>query len=231
MRRLSSVHRLILTIALLVVGAGRAGAQVPGSWPDSYVSRLQAFAAMQSLNAEILASRSATLSLEGWCRAHHLAADPRVVAERVPGVMVAPTAEQRVRLAIGDSEQVRYRRVRLRCGDRVLSVAENWYVPGRLTAEMNRLLDSTETPFGRVVQPLTPYRRTLEAIVLWQPLPPDWDRQRRRGSPCRATGRLAPPDSLFVHRALLTGADQRPLAEVREVYQRGILAFPAPGPC
>jgi hypothetical protein len=41
------------------------------------VSRLEALALMQTLNANILASRSSTLSLEQWCRDHKLASTRR----------------------------------------------------------------------------------------------------------------------------------------------------------
>jgi hypothetical protein len=121
--------------------------------------------------------------------------------------------------------------VRLRCGSLVLSEAENWYAPGRLTAEMNRALDTTDTPFGRVVAPLEPYRRTFAAQLLWHPLPDGWDRSHRRAQPCRTSGPLAIPRELFEHRALVLGRDNRPIAEVHEVYQRGLLAFLPPGPC
>ncbi len=66
--------------------------------------------------------------------------------------------EQRKRLRLGDDEPVKYRRVALACGDHILSEADNWYVPARLTPEMNRLLETTDTPFGRVVQSLQPTR-------------------------------------------------------------------------
>ena len=52
--------------------------------------------------------------------------------------------------------------VQLTCGAHVLSDAENWYLPARLTADMNRRLEETEAPFGRVVAPLGFHRRTLE---------------------------------------------------------------------
>ena len=48
------------------------------------------------------------------------------------------------------------------CGSVVLSEADNWYVPSRLTPEMNRLLDTTDAPFGRVVQAVHFRRRTLD---------------------------------------------------------------------
>jgi len=44
---------------------------------------------------------------------------------------------------------VKYRRVQPSCGDHILSEADNWYVPRRLTPEMNRLLETTDVPFGR----------------------------------------------------------------------------------
>jgi chorismate-pyruvate lyase len=219
-----------LTSAALLC-ARSAAAQQPAAWPDSYVSRLQAFALMQSLNAEILASRSATTTLERWCRDHRLAAEPRIIAERVSVDRVAPTEEQRARLMVADSEEVRYRRVRLRCGDHVLSEAENWYVPGRLTPEMNRLLETTETPFGRVVQPLGAYRRTFSAGLLWEPLPPGWDRSLERTTPCASSGPLRIPGALFEHRAVLYGSDQRPFSEVHEIYQGQVLAFAPPAAC
>lgn len=121
-----------------------------------------------------------------------------------------------------DSGQVvRYRRVRLRCGEQVLSAAENWYVPGRLTGEMNRVLDSSDTPFGRVVAPLEPYRRTFHARLPWSPLPEGWERAAATSPPCASSGPLAVPDDLLEHRALLYASDGQPIAEVHEVYQRG----------
>ncbi|MBE7247227.1 MAG: hypothetical protein INR63_19980 [Actinomycetospora chiangmaiensis] len=115
-----------------------------------------------SLRSRILAAHSATFALEAWCADHRLSADSRVVAERLAVPDKPPSAAQRARLAIGPDEPVRYRRVRLACGDRVLSEADNWYVPARLTPEMNAALDGTRTPFGRVVRALAPVRRTVE---------------------------------------------------------------------
>ena len=118
------------------------------------------------------------MTLESWCRDHALAAPPRIAATRIQGVERLP-APNNARASASATETVRHRRVQLRCGNRVLSEADNWYVPGRLTTEMNRLLDTTDTPFGRAVQPLGPYRRTLEVRMLWAPLPDGWERQPR----------------------------------------------------
>lgn len=200
-------------------------------WPDALLTRTQALALVQGLNAEILASRSATAALERWCRDHALAAEPRVVAEVLDGEPQAPTAEQRQRLRADSTEVVRYRRVRLRCGDQVLSEAENWYLPGRLTPDMNRALETSDTPFGRVVAPLEPYRQTFAARLLWYPLPEGWERSSQAVPPCLSSGPLEIPGALFEHRAVLLGRDNRPIAEVHEVYQGGLLAFAPPGPC
>jgi enamine deaminase RidA (YjgF/YER057c/UK114 family) len=103
-----------------------------------------------------------------------MASPPRVVAERV-SLDKPPSPDQRRELGIGPTESVRYRRVRLRCGSLVLSEADNWYVPSRLTKEMNELLDTSDTPFGKVVQGLHFQRRTLSSKLLWLPLLDGWE--------------------------------------------------------
>jgi len=217
----------LIAVTAAIAACIPACAQESPAWPDTYVARLQALALVETLNAEVLASRSATLTLESWCRDHQLAKDPTIVAELVMGVVKGSTAEQRQRLRVMSEAEVKYRRVLLRCGNRVLSEADNWYVPDRLTPDMNRLLDTTGMPFGKVVQPLEPYRRTFAARLLWSPLPDGWE----RGSIPAATataGVLAIPDALFEHRAVLYTRGHKPFAEVDEVYQRQLLAFPAP---
>jgi hypothetical protein len=144
-------------------------------WQGSFTARLEALALLQTLNAEHLSRDSATLTLDRWCAAHRLASPARIVAKRAAGAEQAPTDEQRQLLGISATEPVRYRRVRLICGDHVLSEADNWYVPARLTPEMNRLLDTTDIAFGRAVQTLNFRRRTLSAKLLWPPLPQDWE--------------------------------------------------------
>jgi chorismate-pyruvate lyase len=215
--------------AVLVPASARA--QPAPVWPDALLTRTQALALVQSLNAEILASRSATATLEKWCADHDMAPEPQVVAEVLAGEPRPPAAEQRQRLRADSGQVVRYRRVRLRCGDHVLSEAENWYLPDRLTPEMNHALETGDTPFGRVVAPLEPYRQTFAARLLWSPLPDGWERSPRSVPPCLSSGPLAIPGALFEHRAVLLGRDSRPIAEVHEVYQGELLAFAPPGPC
>lgn len=212
---------------MAAVVCSTAFAQEAPPWPDTYLARLEALALIETLNGEVLASRSATLTLEEWCRDHRLAKEPAIVAERVRGSAKPATAGQRVRLQVPAETEVRYRRVRLRCGDRILSEADNWYVADRLTAEMNRLLDTTNTPFGKVVQALEPYRQTVAAKILWAPLSKGWEMGPVAASN-PATGVLKIPDALFELRAVLYTRDRKPFSEVDEVYQKGLLAFAPP---
>jgi hypothetical protein len=85
-----------------------------------------------------------------------LASPPRIKALRVPDVDKPVSLEQRQELHVTPTEPVRYRSVQLECGAVVLSEADNWYLPSRLTPEMNKLLDSTDTPFGKAVQAAFP---------------------------------------------------------------------------
>ena len=184
-------------------------------------------ALIQTLNAELLASRSATQTLRAWCGDHQLAggAEDRG-ASCVTGVDKAPSADQRQRLQVAAPTTVKYRHVQLQCGTRVLSEADNWYVPGRLTAEMNRLLETTETPFGTVVRPLEPSRQTLAVTMLWSPLPERWDRDGRQRCGTRARWR-SPTRCSRIAPCSYT-REHVPFSEVYEVYQRQILAFPPP---
>jgi chorismate-pyruvate lyase len=213
------------TLALLVLlVALPLSAQHAHEWRDTHRSRVEILALVQTLNADILASASATRSLERWCRDHRMAAEPRIVARLIPGAAKMPSAEQLQRLQVSGPEELRYRHVELRCGAHVLSEADNWYVPARLTPEMNRLLETTDTPFGPVVQMLQPYRRTVSTTILWSPLAPGWA-HRRRPRAWWSKRRLLIPKELFEHRAVLYTIDHQPFAEVRETYQSQILNF------
>ena len=200
-------------------------------WPDSFVTRLETLALLQTLNAELLSHDSATLTLEHWCGSHQLASPAHIVAERVAGIEQPPSAQQRLELRVAATDTVRYRRVRLRCGTLVLSEADNWYVPARLTADMNRLLDTSDTPFGRVVQPLHFQRHTIVATLLWHPLPEGWELVTAAGSMATASdnpGRLIAPAAVLQHRALLSLPDGTPFSEVVETYSGNVLAFELP---
>jgi chorismate-pyruvate lyase len=204
----------------------------PPIWPDTPFSRLEALALLQTLNVELLSHDSATLTLEQWCGAHHLADKPQVIAQRDTGVDKPVSDEQRQLLQVGPSDIVRYRRVQLACGGVVLSQADNWYVPARLTPEMNAQLDGSDTPFGKVVGGLHFQRHTLAAQLLWQPLPSGWETgvgvQASVHRAHAAGGGLAIPATVLEHRAVLTLPDGTPFSEVVETYTGNVLAFPMP---
>ncbi len=195
-------------------------------WSDSYTTRLEALALLQSLNADLLSHDSATLTLERWCAAHRLATPATVVADRVRDVDKQPTADERALLGVSAAEPVKYRRVRLRCGDRVLSEADNWYVPARLTPAMNEALDASDIPFGKAVQALGYRRRTLSAQLLWSPLPEGWERTPPPRT--RASATLDIPPQVLQHKAILTLPDGTPFSHVVETYTAEVLGFPEP---
>jgi chorismate-pyruvate lyase len=196
--------------------------------PNGYVKRLEAALLLQTLNADLLSHDSATATLERWCTVHQLATPARITAERVREAQKPATEAQRQRLGLAPADELRYRRVRLLCGTVVLSEADNWYVPGRLTPEMNRQLDTTDTPFGRVVQPLHFQRHTISSEVLWQVLPEGWE--MKPASDTAAAQTLCSPPQVLRHRALLTLPDGTPVSEVVETYTRDVLAIARLGP-
>jgi hypothetical protein len=117
-------------------------------------------ASIDRLGAQIVGGASASAVLQGWCADHGL---PKLTAQRTAGAEKPADATVLAALGARPGEKVAYRRVRLGCGPDVVSEADNWYLPDRLTADMNRQLDQTDAPFGLVVRPLNFSRRTLEA--------------------------------------------------------------------
>lgn len=163
--------------------------------------------ALDQFDALLCASGSATRTLEAWVAEHHgdraaaLTAHIRTLS--TPGIDAAIME----RLDVGQWSDIRYRRVWLASGGRVLSVAENWYVPTRLHAAMAAQLSDGATPFGAVIASLVPTRETLGAERLWDGL--------GNGSKL--------PAALLRHHALVRAGDGTPLCEVNEIYTRNIL--------
>jgi hypothetical protein len=143
--------------------------------------------------------------LQQWSAARHLADPPLVTARRILGEDKPADAEVRALLHAAPGETIRYRRVALVCGGRVLSNADNWYRPDRLTAQMNTELDNTDHPFGEVVEPLDFHRQRLEARVLMAP------------------GARTAPAAVIRHRALLETPDGTPISLVVETYAKAVL--------
>lgn len=155
-----------------------------------------------AFEAELNAGPTATAALQRWCDAHGVTG--RISAEVDRSLAHTISAGIYLRLELGKNEPVAYRRVRLRCGAYVLSEAENWYVPSRLTPAMNEALETSDTPFGAVIAPLTPHRQPISSERLW------------------ADG-IPAPENILRNRALVLDHNGRPLAEVRETYKRTAL--------
>jgi chorismate-pyruvate lyase len=162
-------------------------------------------AELRALDTDLLAHDSATLVLDRWCERLRLADPAKVVADRVENADKPVPAEVRAQLKVEATMAIGYRRVRLRCGASILSEADNWYVPARLTAEMNRTLETSDTPFGRVVRPLDFHRRTLSHRRLHLPYP------------------ILADSPVLEHRTVLELADGTPISFVVESYRGRLL--------
>lgn len=216
-----------MVVARVLAALGLLLAATPAAvWPDTPLGRVEALAALQSLNVELLTHDSATATIEAWCVSHSLSPGARVLARRVRTDKPA-SPEIRAVLQVEADEPVRYRRVQLACGDRILSEADNWYVPGRLTPEMNKALDETDTPFGRAVAALNFRRRTTSAELLFKPLPDGWDVQPIL--PVAGPDSLTIPPFVLEHRATLFNAAGVPFSAVVESYTDQVLGYAPPG--
>ena len=161
-------------------------------------------ASLGEFEAALAAQDSATLALTRWCDARGIADPPSVRALPVVGGRDTMPPGLDVLLQTAPDEPLGYRHVRLTCGDTVLSEAHNWYVPGRLTVEMNHTLESTDTPFGKVVGSLGFVRERLESV--------------------RVPAPGCPQETNLAHRALLKLPDGRPISLVVECYTPANLA-------
>ncbi len=156
--------------------------------------------------AALRAGESATALLQRWCDAAGGGGGARIEALRVRTAGRAATAGVRRKLGASADEVVAYRHVDLACAGAVLSRADNWYLPARLTPEMNERLATTDQPFGAVVRELGFHRRLL--AMSETPASPD--------------------ESLRV-RAVLIDRDGRPFSLVEEHYAAVLRANPTPG--
>lgn len=187
----------------LILGTALTQAWASAWAPGALEARRQAF------NAELLSQPSATATLQAWCDRHALAPGEKITARRMDGPEAPIPPDVRRALEAGAREPLVHRRVELSCGAVVLSRADNWYRPRRLTPEMNRLLETTDQPFGVVVRPLAYLRRTLKIET-------------------PAAGPMAAPPVVLRHRAVLCTPDGAPFSLVVESYTPEVLGTPEP---
>ncbi|GAN93929.1 hypothetical protein Gbth_041_025 [Gluconobacter thailandicus F149-1 = NBRC 100600] len=136
-------------VRALSFAAALSGCAGPGdaSSPDG--------AAVRALNDRLERHPSATAVLQ-----EHCGLPIRVV--RLPA-QEQPSGDILLLLDVQKADQIRTRHVQLLCGDIPLSDAWNWYVPERLTADMNHVLETTDTPFGKAVADTHFHRQRLES--------------------------------------------------------------------
>lgn len=187
------------------------------------VPAIKALAILQTLNANLLASKSATSTLEAWCEDHQMAPIPKIIAVRDTRAFKETSEEVRALLKVSDADSILYRRVQLVCGEHILSQADNWYVPSRLTENMNFLLTQTDTPFGVVVRPLNFHRQTLRSTLLWNPLPKYWEKVKL--NPSKSFIDLEIPELILQHQAILLTDKNIPFSVVMETYTKEVFAF------
>jgi len=217
---------LVSLICGMLMTAAPTGA-VRAAAPEGFVRRLEALAVLQTLRAELLGHDSSTAVLQSWCEAH---GPPglKIVAEHDPRAERAPSEAAKKALDLKPGQAVRYRRVRLACGQTVLSEADNWYLPERLTADMNRTLDTSDAPFGQVVRPLDFHRRFLSAELLWNPLPNGWAKGEGTCSPKACVSPLSIPPEVLTDTAVLATPDGRPFSFVAETYTAAAVRMALP---
>ena len=212
------------SLAVAVLGVVMAAAPVDVTWaaPDGFLRRVEALAVLQTLRAELLGHDSSTAVLQSWCEAHG-PPSLKIVAERDPKAEQAPTEAAKKALNLEPGQAVRYRRVKLACGKTVLSEADNWYLPERLTPDMNQTLDTSDAPFGAVVRPLDFRRRFLSAELLWKPLADGWEKRAPDAAP------LGPiPAHVLQDTAVLATPDGKPFSFVAETYTAAALEMALP---
>ncbi len=147
------------------------------------------------LHAALLSGHSATDVLEKLGGA-------KVTAHRSNEPPIPLRQSERALLHLPSNGNATHRRVELRIGDVTLSDADIWYVASRLPSAMVAALNSTDSPFGRVVRALDP-RRTVLATHIG----------------------IAGDTHALEHRAVLW-VNTTPIALVTERYRWDVLSLP-----
>lgn len=181
-----------------------AGQPAEGLVTGSEAVDLQAGEAelLAALRRLLLTSGSATRALEEWCDEHRIGSGS-IRAERRASLPGRPDDELLDAFALAPCEPLRHRRVTLTRGGTELSDCDLWWLPARLDPAMVAEVETTNAPFGAIIAPLRPKRRTLFEAVL-------------------------PAGGVHVleHRAVVLESvgECRPIAAVREFYRATLLS-------
>jgi hypothetical protein len=90
---------------------------------------------------------------------------------------------------------------------------------------MNRALNSSDTPFGKIIAPLDPYRTTVETKIYWSPLDKGWENDIGQSKITSQNKAIKLPKYLFMHRALVSSKSGLPISEVVETYTNEAINF------
>lgn len=162
-------------------------------------------ATLDQFEAQLAQHDSATVALGEWCAVRQIASPAQItVSDRRQVSSNDPPARMRRLLEIGSRDRFTMRHVHLDCGGKTLSIAWNWYVPSRLTPEMNTALATTNTPFGKIAAPLRFRRVAIETV--------------------KGAADNCPAETISTHLARLILPDGKPLAYLVECYSAANLA-------
>lgn len=115
----------------------------------------------RALAAHLAAAPSVTAGLHAWCEVHGIGAGPIRVLARSGGAAPPALAALLGQEAAGAA----FRRVVLGRGDIALAEADNLFLPAHLPAAMRARLERTDEPFGAIVAPIAPTRRTVMCAI------------------------------------------------------------------
>ncbi|MBF9232207.1 hypothetical protein [Microvirga alba] len=177
-------------------------------------------ALIRELSARIAHARTATATLQVWCEEHGLSQGP-ITAKRLHEDRTSTIGDEQLpELGALPDESICHRRVQLVRGGLPLVEADNWFMPSRLPPEMRGILETTDLPFGVVIAPLNPSRRTCSIRFR---APGDG----RRGETSLAAHGDEPwsPETILEHRAVVISGRGIPLAVVREYFRAELVSF------
>lgn len=179
-------------------------------------------ALIHNLSTRLTSGATATETLLAWCEEHGLSHGPITanVRQRFSPSVLPDTVLTALEPAPGTT--VHYRQVQLMRGTLRLATAENWFVPQRLTAAMNDRLHMTDLPFGTVVAPLCPSRRTLVAHVRPRSADPSEDPPQ-----LHASAHHPQPEIILEHQAVIFSESGTALALVKEKFCVELVSFAA----
>ncbi|PZA12617.1 hypothetical protein DNX69_06865 [Rhodopseudomonas palustris] len=164
---------------------------------------------------------TATTALIAWCRCHY-PDEAEAIAITLFGDEPVPADRYHGPLRLRAGETLRRRCVWLRWGDRVLSEAENWYVPERLPSAMRDAVCDGHRPYGAVIAALRPKRITTMALCADNVEPDQTEAAELLAELARTDG-FSPPSAFVLHIHAVMTASGVELAEIHEHYRRELL--------